>query len=836
MLVFFISTLFAQEPKLDSMEQFPNVVQRVEPIYPDVIEEQGIQGDVVLEVEIDSNGVVLNAKVLESLHPQVDQSAIDAVQQFLFTPYLDENGIAQASTIQYRLSFTVKKKVIESMKGIVTSIDGTPLNDVIILLSKGEERQMVESEEDGSFSVSDIPFGDWTLLIQKDGFDTLQQNVNILQEQVTVLDLVLAPLQTEESSDSADFEIVIEERAVSSELTERFISSEEIFFLPGSNGDVVKAVQNLPGIARAPLGVGQLIIRGTAPEDSTYYIDGGNIPDVFHFGGLTTIVSNEVIEEVSFLPGNYSVRYGRQLGGLVDIRTRPSLPDEMEGVVSVDIYQSSFYVVQPIGERWAFSASGRRSYADVILNPILNSTDLTIRAPRYYDAQLRLSFAPNDDEYMDLMYFMSDDIFQFLGEDVEGNEQNALLYSKNFHKLRFRWTKDLDGGVKRETTMVAGPERQDFDQGASGDSYEERWGINLRHEWNRPLSEEQNIGFRLGMDVYTGVDSFLYDIPSFPYPKEEGDFFFLSPAFYGEVTIREGDTTLTTGLRSEGYTLDNTICVPAYDPRVSIRHQFGELIFKGGAGLFSQFPEPRELDPDSDGNSELVSEGSWQYSVGLEYPITQELKIDASVFYNVLDRLVVGRGDRFEFFSGPPLIGPKDTESYANLGTGQIYGFESQLRYDGDGFLALLATTISRSERVDRNGDTRLFAYDQPFLVNALFSKTLPKEWRLGGRVRYGSGNPYTPVSNSVYDLNRRSFLPVYADYDSGRLPSFFSLDVRIDKTYVFDTWSLTAYLDIQNLTNNANLELMAWSYDYEKEEPITGNPLFPAFGFKGDF
>jgi hypothetical protein len=253
-------------------------------------------------------------------------------------------------------------------------------------------------------------------------------------------------------------------------------------------------------------------------------------------------------------------------------------------------------------------------------------------------------------------------------------------------------------------------------------------------------------------------------------------------------------------------------------------------------GLFSQFPDPRELDPDADGNADLISESSWQYSVGAEYPITQELKLDASVFYNSLNRLVVGRGDRFAFFTGPPLVGPKDTESYANLGTGLIYGFESQLRYDGDGFLALLATTISRSERVDRNGDTRLFAYDQPFLINALFSKTLPKNWRLGGRVRYGAGNPYTPVQNSVYDLNRRQFVPVYADYDSGRLPAFFSLDVRIDRTYIFKTWSLTAYLDIQNLTNNSNLELMAWSYDYENEEPITGNPLFPAFGFKGDF
>ncbi|MAA77692.1 MAG: hypothetical protein CL916_00410, partial [Deltaproteobacteria bacterium] len=343
MQLLLFSYLFAQEPAESSLERAPTVLERVEPMYPSVIEEEGIQGDVLLEIELDDQGRVLAANVLESLHPDIDQAAIDAVLQFRFTPYLDANGIVQPAKLQYRISFSVKKSIQESVQGTVRSGDGIPLAEVILLFSQGEEFRTVESGPQGKFSLSDIPSGEWNLLVQKDGFDTLQKNVSVTEDQITILDLVLAPLQVEESNTSADFEIIIEERAVNSELTERFISSEEIFFLPGSNGDVVKAVQNLPGIARAPLGVGQLIIRGTAPEDSTYYIDGGNIPDVFHFGGLTTVVSNEIIEEVAFLPGNYSVRYGRQLGGLVDIRTRPSLPEETKGVISVDIYQSAFY-------------------------------------------------------------------------------------------------------------------------------------------------------------------------------------------------------------------------------------------------------------------------------------------------------------------------------------------------------------------------------------------------------------------------------------------------------------------------------------------------------------
>ncbi|MEC7987086.1 MAG: energy transducer TonB, partial [Myxococcota bacterium] len=105
-----------------------------------------------------------------------------------------------------------------------------------------------------------------------------------------------------------------------------------------------------------------------------------------------------------------------------------------------------------------------------------------------------------------------------------------------------------------------------------------------------------------------------------------------------------------------------------------------------------------------------------------------------------------------------------------------------------------------------------------------------------GLRVRYGAGNPYTPIVNSIFDLNRREFIPVYGSYDSGRLPAFFSLDARIDKEYIFDRWVLTAYLDIQNLSNAANVEVMSWNYDYSEEDPIAGNPLFPAFGFKGEW
>ena len=205
-------------------------------------------------------------------------------------------------------------------------------------------------------------------------------------------------------------------------------------------------------------------------------------------------------------------------------------------------------------------------------------------------------------------------------------------------------------------------------------------------------------------------------------------------------------------------------------------------------------------------------------------------------FYNLLDDIVVGREDRFRFYTGPPPIGPFDTKPYANAGSGQIYGIETQIRYNGPNTIGLFSGTFSRSERTNRDGDVRLFAYDQPFVINALLSQQLSKNRRFGFRIRYSAGNPYTPVVNRIYDLNTRNFFPVYGERDSGRINPFFALDIRYDKDYTFDKWKLTTYIDIQNATYYKNTELMAWTYDYTEEQPIEGQPPFPIFGIKGEW
>ena len=123
------------------------------------------------------------------------------------------------------------------------------------------------------------------------------------------------------------------------------------------------------------------------------------------------------------------------------------------------------------------------------------------------------------------------------------------------------------------------------------------------------------------------LDSLTFDtIPTFPGDPEGGTYFFLSPTGYMKNTIRLGGLDIISGIRAEGYTLSNTICFPAYDPRFSSRLAVGDFGFaKASAGIFSQFPTPRQGNPDSDGNPDLRPK-IYQISVGYEQSISSTLK------------------------------------------------------------------------------------------------------------------------------------------------------------------------------------------------------------------
>ena len=126
--------------------------------------------------------------------------------------------------------------------------------------------------------------------------------------------------------------------------------------------------------------------------------------------------------------------------------------------------------------------------------------------------------------------------------------------------------------------------------------------------------------------------------------------------------------------------------------------------------------------------------------------------------------------------------------------------------------------------------------YDQTHILTAVGDIDFGKNWKFSGRVRYVTGNPYTPDIGGVFDADADTYTPVSGGVYSQRMGSFFEADIRFDKKWIYDTWILTGYLDVENVTNRQNPQQINYSYNYSQTAVVTGLPILPTVGIKGEF
>ena len=173
-----------------------------------------------------------------------------------------------------------------------------------------------------------------------------------------------------------------------------------------------------------------------------------------------------------------------------------------------------------------------------------------------------------------------------------------------------------------------------------------------------------------------------------------------------------------------------------------------------------------------------------------------------------------------------------------NDGIGRAYGGEVLIRQNlGKRLFGWLAYTLSRSERKDHPGQAWYpFEFDQTNILTVMLSYFLPRGFEVGGRYRYVTGDPYTPVTSAFYDSVSNRYTPIAGPMNSARLGPFSQLDLRVDKVFTFDRWRFSIYLDVQNVLRADNPEAVGYNYNYTITHPITGLPLLPILGIRGDF
>ncbi len=646
-----------------------------------------------------------------------------------------------------------------------------------------------------------------------------------------------------------DIQEVVVVGTVEEEVSEQVVTLDDIRFLPGSGGDVVRTVQNLPGVARPPFNLGQLLVRGTSPDDSSFFVDGLPIPLVFHFGGLSTVVNGDFLKDVRFLSGGFGVRYGNTLGGVVDLRVSDSLPEKSRAYASVDLFQATGFAEVRTG-RVSITASARRSYIDALAQPIINDlVTQPVQAPRFWDGQFRVLYDPVGPERIDAMFLVSSDLFQVFdevdedtpsppgGAEVEEPPPELDLgIGIRFFRGRVRYARQGAGPWRGEITLQAGPDAQTFEVSPDGIAEERTVAASARAEVERVVGvDELPVGLLLGVQGSAASDVWRFDVPTFGRP-DDGDALSAIGSVYGQLTGVAGPLEVVAGLRSDTRVTDGPTRVTTLDPRTSLRWEASDRTdVEATLGVYSQFPTLRQVEPL--GSELLRPARSHDLSVGVRHKLSSSADVRVTAFHKNLTQLVVGRQDAFEFFTTPPKPGPLDTGDWANDGRGSVNGVEMQVRLRTDRTVGWVAATFLRSTRQNRAGEPIfLFDYDQPVNIVAVGSHQLGRGWRLGGRLRLASGIPYTEIVRSNFEnLEGRARVPVFGPTNGARLDPFLALDLRVDKQFTFERWALSLYLDITNVTNRSNQELMTFTVNLE-ERPITGLPIVPAFGLRADF
>lgn len=623
------------------------------------------------------------------------------------------------------------------------------------------------------------------------------------------------------------------------------ISGKELEQIAGGAGDPLRAMQALPGVVVTNDSSANPAIRGSAPGDNIYYVDFLPVGYLFHFGGFSSVINADLVQDFNLHAAAYGAEYGDALGAVIDVKLREPRSDRFGGKVNVNLYQSDFVLEGPVGNNQSFFFSARRSYFDLLL-PEEGDLDEDegieyTQFPTFHDYQGKYQWGLGQGDKISLQISGAADRAEiYVPDDADAAERDPDLagdssLDTSYDSQGIVWTKKLNRGTSNRLALghLALDLRQELGSVGFADVLFNDYY--MREHFNFTLFDNHSIG--LGGEYRYSVIDFELDFKD-PQcgPFEPGCDFTSAERKQNEDTLRINNSsafikdrwrlakpvTLIVGAR---VSYDDYLQETFAEPRLGAEWQAtARTLLTAGWGRYHQFPGATEVI-DEFGNPELSNRLAQHSVMGIEQSLAKGWSWKTEAYYKTFEDLVV----------------PDSIFRYLNAGNGRAYGLDVLVKKDLSGRLSgWLALTHSRSELTNTLTDETFPAdYDQPAIAKLVANYKLSSKWSFGAKWHYHSGSPYTPVVAAVLrdPLDTTSgYLPIYGEINSKRLPAYHRLDLRVDRDFLFDAWKLNTYFELINAYNNKNLAGYSYNTDYTDRDPVYQLPLLLSFGVQAEF
>ena len=724
------------------------------------------------------------------------------------------------------LSHSILGQVSGEVFGSVMDEAGMPILGASIYLEGTENGST--SDFDGNFRISPAPTGSFNLIASYLGYETqTKYNIIIKSKGNIAYNFVLR-----EAATSLD-EVVVSQgtkirRPRETPLSVQSLGAAEVANYPGSNNDVVQVAQTLPGVSPSIGGFrNDLIIRGGAPNETEYYLDGLEVPNINHFstqgssGGPVGLVNVSFISDVTLSSSAFGVQYDNPLSGVLQFNQRNGNARNFNGNFRISASEAAITAEGPLfkGEKedspTTFLVSVRRSYLQFLFEAI----GLPFR-PNYWDYQFKFNHKIDQYNTISLLGLGSIDDFSVEAPEDFDAEQQASLEQAPFIDQRsnaigatwknrfkdgsgFMQTTLSNNSLVNEFTRFSDPENE---TGVlfSNDATESE--TKLRYALTKFFGDWKFFtGFNVQYARYENVTSNINDNQFF---DTEIDFF--NYGLFTNITnsFFNDKLDISAGFRVDDDTfLEDSNLLDTFSPRVALSYKFTDnWSLNATVGRYFKIP-PYTILGFRNNEDQLINNNvnytrSDHYVLGLEYFLNPSASFSLEGFYKDYDDFPVSVLDEVSLANKGADFEVLGSEEIQTVGRGRSYGVEFQFQQKlTNNFFGIFSYTWFFSEFTGFDRDVFIpSVWDSRHLISLVSGYKLPNNWEVSTRYRFAGNTPFIPVDE---EATLQAYPEIILDYQrlgEEELSVFSQLDLRIDKKWNFKKWSFNVFVEAQNL------------------------------------